>query len=233
MGKRARLGAWLHSSSFEYVELDDAGDWGWRTWSKPDHSTYIELCVDKSGCQYVARSYNADQQISEIWTSLHPIHENTEIDVSFNVAQVAESARPRLTKIYLDLYELLWDEDEIMMAQRQTNLNPLEAGPDEIDLGTWELLRQRLPLTLRLGHRSWLLRNHEGELLIHTARCPHSLGPLAETIIMDNQIRCPWHGYQFDVISGTCVYPDQAMCRLPAPPQVHHDPETRHLILKH
>ena len=27
---------WLHKTSFGYIELDEAGEWGWRTWSNPN-----------------------------------------------------------------------------------------------------------------------------------------------------------------------------------------------------
>ena len=35
----------LHDSSFKYCELDEAGRWGWRVWSDPDHSGHFELAV--------------------------------------------------------------------------------------------------------------------------------------------------------------------------------------------
>ena len=35
----------LHASSFNYIELDDGGEWGWRTWSDAEHAGHVELCV--------------------------------------------------------------------------------------------------------------------------------------------------------------------------------------------
>jgi nitrite reductase/ring-hydroxylating ferredoxin subunit len=36
--------------------------------------------------------------------------------------------------------------------------------------------------------------------------CPHKGGPLHEgPWTSDGQIRCPWHGYQFDLKTGRCL----------------------------
>ena len=32
--------------------------------------------------------------------------------------------------------------------------------------------------------------------------CPHKMGPISEGIMEDDQIECPWHGYQFNTNSG-------------------------------
>lgn len=50
-------------------------------------------------------------------------------------------------------------------------------------------------------------------LLIHTSEgirvyqgvCPHLGGPLLEGVLKGRWLRCPWHHYQFDVITGDCV----------------------------
>jgi len=40
-------------------------------------------------------------------------------------------------------------------------------------------------------------------LVAHSAVCPHWLGPLKEPVV-DGSIRCPWHGYVFDLVDGRC-----------------------------
>ncbi len=35
--------------------------------------------------------------------------------------------------------------------------------------------------------------------------CPHRGGPLCEGDLDESVISCPWHGFQFDVVSGTCM----------------------------
>ena len=33
--------------------------------------------------------------------------------------------------------------------------------------------------------------------------CPHAGGPLAQGLVRGNVVTCPWHGWQFDVTTGT------------------------------
>jgi NAD(P)H-dependent nitrite reductase small subunit len=41
------------------------------------------------------------------------------------------------------------------------------------------------------------------------ACCPHEGGPLAEGVIEGTRVICPWHGYDFDLKTGSCgVDPD-------------------------
>ena len=37
------------------------------------------------------------------------------------------------------------------------------------------------------------------------AICPHQGGPLAEGGLDDKTVTCPWHGWEFDVTTGTCI----------------------------
>ena len=46
-------------------------------------------------------------------------------------------------------------------------------------------------------------------------RCPHQGGPLAEGIVHDGALRCPWHGYDFSVETGRGVGNDLAAETLP------------------
>lgn len=36
------------------------------------------------------------------------------------------------------------------------------------------------------------------------ARCPHAGGPLAQGTIEAGVLVCPWHGREFDVVTGAC-----------------------------
>lgn len=35
--------------------------------------------------------------------------------------------------------------------------------------------------------------------------CPHASGPLGDGILRGGTLTCPWHGWRFDVASGTCL----------------------------
>ena len=35
--------------------------------------------------------------------------------------------------------------------------------------------------------------------------CPHKGGPVGEGLVVDGIVTCPWHGSQFEVVTGACV----------------------------
>ena len=35
--------------------------------------------------------------------------------------------------------------------------------------------------------------------------CPHKMGPVSRGMLKDSIIECPWHGYRFDIKSGSCI----------------------------
>jgi nitrite reductase/ring-hydroxylating ferredoxin subunit len=187
----------LHHSSFSCCDLDEAGEWGWRTWSNAEHSAHIELCVDTN--RYVARSYANRVQFSEIWTTLQAEGDATAIEVEFYAA----------------------DEDEAMMQQRQYRLVERRNADAEINLGPEDAVRSQLPLKVCLRRNEFQLCDIAGELKLLPTICPHLLGPLAPVDAAANSLRCPWHGYEFDTKTGACVSPLHARCRLPVVPQVH------------
>ncbi len=50
--------------------------------------------------------------------------------------------------------------------------------------------------------RIYALFNIGGEISAIDGICPHQGGPLAEGMIQDTVVTCPWHGWQFDVRNG-------------------------------
>ena len=219
---------WLHDTSFDYVSLDNAGDWGWRTWSNPDKTGHVELCVNRDMSEYVARSYKQGRQISEIWTRLTPNRDTTDILVTFDIPDIAPEQKDKLGDIFLGLYTQLWDEDEIMMQQREARLSQRfsEPGPDRIGL-TKPVVT---PLTVKVGRGEWTLRELDGDLIVHSAICPHLLGPLDQSVdCQDGKVRCPWHGYEFDIQTGECLTSSAAPCKLKQPPIIKET--STHIIL--
>lgn len=213
---------WLHHTSFDYVELDEGGDWGWRTWSDPAHQSHVELTRANED-SYVARSYREGDQISEIWTHLSDLGETTGVSVEFHITDVADDAVEAVGAAMLKLYTRLWDEDEAMMTERHQRLLETRETASTITIGDAETLQEALAggevIVFQLGRKEFKLTMTDGTFSAHSTICPHLLGPL-ESADNPKELFCPWHGYRFDRESGDCVYPADASCRLSRPPEL-------------
>ena len=56
--------------------------------------------------------------------------------------------------------------------------------------------------TVTLGQRVLALTHYQGQYGALDNRCPHQGGPLGWGSIENGLLRCPWHGYDYDPISG-------------------------------
>lgn len=70
-----------------------------------------------------------------------------------------------------------------------------------------------VPLGEPRGRSAWIIKHHGrgyavfdvgGELQVTDAGCPHNSGPLAEGLVRDGVVTCPWHWYSFDLRTGEC-----------------------------
>jgi nitrite reductase/ring-hydroxylating ferredoxin subunit len=215
---------WLHAASFSRIELLDSGPWGWRATLDLAPATgrefSIELVRDADGGGYVTRTLDGPGAGTEIRTRLSPRGDSTGVEVEFHVPGVEPSSAAAVGAGFTALYQRLWDEDEAMMVRRTAELarrgRPEASG--EFDLGDAASLRARLPVRVELGGRQWRVVESGGALYCHALVCPHLLGPLDDCQVADGRIRCPWHGYEFDLASGACR---QARgLRLPKAPRV-------------
>ena len=73
------------------------------------------------------------------------------------------------------------------------------AEPDE--------LPDRRVKTVTVGTKSLALVHYDGRYAAMDNRCPHQGGPLGEGSIEDGidgrcWLRCPWHGWDFDPLTG-------------------------------
>jgi NADPH-dependent 2,4-dienoyl-CoA reductase/sulfur reductase-like enzyme/nitrite reductase/ring-hydroxylating ferredoxin subunit len=67
---------------------------------------------------------------------------------------------------------------------------------------------------LQAGDNVVLLARVDGEFYATGSQCPHYAAPLADGVLCDHQVRCPWHQACFDVRTGDLVEPP-ALSALP------------------
>jgi NADPH-dependent 2,4-dienoyl-CoA reductase/sulfur reductase-like enzyme/nitrite reductase/ring-hydroxylating ferredoxin subunit len=56
-----------------------------------------------------------------------------------------------------------------------------------------------------VGDDEMLLVRHGGKVSVIAARCTHYHGPLADGLVVDNTIRCPWHHAWFNLATGEAL----------------------------
>jgi pyruvate oxidase len=82
---------------------------------------------------------------------------------------------------------------------------PKDEGGGEIVwhkvLGKDELPEGRVK-TAACAHRTLCMTRHQGRYGALDNACPHQGGPLGEGSIENGLLRCPWHGWDFDPITG-------------------------------
>jgi nitrite reductase/ring-hydroxylating ferredoxin subunit len=214
---------WLHESAFAAVELLEESSSGWRArvvsrGSKRERSQVLEVRIERERRRYVSATLDGPGAGTEIWTHLDPSGADaTGIDVAFWLPERDPARAALLGTSLVRVYERLWDEDEAMMQRRTRELAaraPVQSGPRERALGPLAALRARLPLQVELAGRAFRVVEVNGVLVAHATRCPHRLGPLEDAPVDgDCGVRCPWHGYRFDVRSGASL--DGKRLRLP------------------
>ncbi len=226
---------WLHRTTFRDVRLLEARRDGWRVSTGLQSAGAgarigIETRLEQSKSRYLTLTTDGPGQGTEIWTQLERAAEGaTDIEVRFLVPAVPPERVASIGDAYVRLYTRLWDEDEGMMMRRTEMLARRPASPvtaraaTTLDLGDVESVRSRLPLLLELDGRRYRLVDVGGELVAHGTTCPHLLGPLEEAIIADGCLRCPWHGYRFDVRTGRGIERPDLQLDVP---RVQIDPRT-------
>lgn len=231
---------WLHRSTFRSIEKRGAGRWGWRARvglqpAEGGREIEIELRVDRAKQRYAVYTLGGPGAGTEIWTRLESASgRRTAIEVEFLVPGIDREGAAGLGQTYTQLYTRLWDEDESMMvrrerllAQRRADVGAADGAP--LDLGPLERVRAQLSLRVELGGQPVRLVALDGELVAHSAVCPHLLGPLDEGELEEGCVRCPWHGYRFDLRGGRSA--DGRGLRLGPAPRVEIDPRSSHVRL--
>jgi len=79
------------------------------------------------------------------------------------------------------------------------------------------------------GHSVVLIR-FDDEVHALDGWCPHRMGPLTEGHIEGNLLRCPWHGFKYDIRTGELKWPYEATSRTADDPLPGHGvPQWNHV----
>jgi nitrite reductase/ring-hydroxylating ferredoxin subunit len=238
---------YLHHDSFTAIHILASSGEGWRAvvTMVPDlggGESEIEVVLDKPHLSYTTRTLDGAGAGTEIVTSLEPFdNATTRVDVDFLVPGLDDAQIEIVGVYYRRLYARLWDQDEAMMGERQRQLDraahvPLRARALDsvrapVPLGDEASLRRRLPLLIEIAGRLYRMAEDRGEIVVHSAVCPHTGGPLGGAHIDEHGcITCPWHGYRFDV--RTCRSADGKRLKLARAPHVEVDAATGEAFLR-
>ena len=69
-------------------------------------------------------------------------------------------------------------------------------------LGTRDELVARAPFSVRVERHTLAVFLHEGRLRAIGNACNHKGGPLCEGRLRDEYVVCPWHGWEYSVVTG-------------------------------
>ncbi|MDQ3299867.1 MAG: Rieske (2Fe-2S) protein [Myxococcota bacterium] len=234
----------LHASTFATIDLIErrADPELWRARVEVRglyrQQLVLELRTDRPRLSYVTRTLAGFGRGTEVRTTLQPRGErSTDIVVEFHLA-VPRLVAPLAGVAYRRLYDRLWSEDLVMMRHRQRVLDAAAArrteraaaratepaSPAPHVIGLAHELRARTPLLVTTPQGVFRVVSIGSDLHAHTVQCPHLGGPLDAAAVVDGVITCPWHGYQFDVVTGRPVGAHR--CRLSRAPAVEVDAVT-------
>ena len=228
----------LHEIYFNHVALTDIGSRGWRVEltkaGNADRRMLLELQIDRAKARYRVRTRAGEGMGTEIWTLLDAHGpRRTAIEVRFYLPEHRPERLAALGEKYRSSYARLWDQDEAMMMRRDALLmrSRRRNGGSAASLRLGLLSELRLPLLVEFdGEPFRILELEDGVLVAHSTICPHWLGPLDEAAPENGVLRCPWHGYLFDLRTGASA--DGRGCRLAPAPSVVVDPVTGEVSLR-
>lgn len=205
----------VHSSSFSSIALIDKGPWGWRAALGQPKGGYqlLDLIVDEY--YWVSTVFSGFGEGMEIHTQASAIDEyNIKVDVRFYLPAKPNMVMGPVTLAYMKRqYKRLYDEDEALMLGRQEALDNNKSKSKAPDRWSSKLsdLDEAKTYPIILSSGRFVLRHHHGDWIVHSAICPHMLGPLdGDKLGDDGVLTCPWHGYRFDAKSGASLQPQCA-----------------------
>jgi len=201
---------YVHDASFQHIECLESGPWGCRARiSMGAQTNEIELRLNRDARRWITRTLSGPGSGAEVWThALELGPAGLRVVVDFFLPGSAAEDRGRLGKSYARLYRRLYDEDEAMMIERDRAHGAAT--------GDRSRARSRpAASTARRGgkRRTEMARGGTGRCPARVRYAlPTSARPTRACPVADGIVRCPWHGYDFDLRSGDCR--SGASCRI-------------------
>ena len=65
----------------------------------------------------------------------------------------------------------------------------------------------------KIDQHGLILIQRNGELYLLESHCPHRGHPLSEADVDGEELRCPLHGYRFNIDDGHLVFASEEQCR--------------------
>jgi nitrite reductase (NADH) small subunit len=81
---------------------------------------------------------------------------------------------------------------------------PVAAGEQDATLVPLDPPPGRAQWTFEHAGRVYAVFGTGGELLVTDNACPHNGGPLADGLVRDGVVTCPWHWYSYELATGRC-----------------------------
>ena len=78
----------------------------------------------------------------------------------------------------------------------------------EYRVGSLKIAKAGEPQMTSIGERDVALFMCRGKVVATSGQCPHNEGPLSEGEVDGTVLTCPWHGWQFDLVTGECLEDD-------------------------
>jgi nitrite reductase (NADH) small subunit len=80
----------------------------------------------------------------------------------------------------------------------------MAAGEQDVILVPLDQPPGRVQWTFEHDGRVYAVFETGGELVVTDGACPHNGGPLAEGLVRDGVVTCPWHWYSYELATGRC-----------------------------
>lgn len=65
----------------------------------------------------------------------------------------------------------------------------------------------------KVNEHNLMLIQHKGVRSVLESLCPHSAYPMDDAKIVGTALRCPMHGYLFEIANGACTLSTEGPCR--------------------